>query len=294
MKYRVDHVTRVRYRSRVRMARFNLRLEPELWPGQVVENFKLTIEPRPSMSEKRAGPYPFNLTRIEIDQPIDKLEINASFRATAQDDATLDLVSPDLSIADLARAALDRNDLGPWAPAHYLYPSPLLPGLTEIAEWASQVLAANAPSFASALALTQAIHRDFTYDSDATDADTPVAEAFEIRRGVCQDFAHVLIEALRSAGLPAAYVSGYLRTTPPPGKPRLVGVDAMHAWAALWCGAQRGWVGLDPTNGSIAGSGHIAIAIGRDYSDVAPIDGIFVGGGSQRLSTSVDVVTLED
>jgi transglutaminase-like putative cysteine protease len=121
-----------------------------------------------------------------------------------------------------------------------------------------------------------------------------VSEAFAIRRGVCQDFAHILIEAFRSVGLPAVYVSGYLRTVPPPGKPRLVGVDAMHAWAALWCGIQRGWVGLDPTNGCVAGSGHLVTAVGRDYADVSPIDGIFVGGGSQRIETSVDVVPLDD
>src|SRR5690606_8179727 len=109
---------------------------------------------------------------------------------------------------------------------------------------------------------------------------------------VCQDFAHILIVALRSAGLPAGYASGYLRTLPPPGKPRLAGVDAMHAWVMLWCGPQRGWIGLDPTNGCITGPDHIIIAFGRDYADVSPIDGVFVGKAAQHLDTSVDVVPM--
>ncbi len=292
MRYRVDHLTRVQYRSPVRLARFNLRLAPIAWPGQTTSGFSLAIEPRPARREERIGAYPFLLTRVEIDQPIETLEIRARFEASAED-AMLDLAMPDPSIADVARSALAQRSLEPRAPTLYLYPSPLLPGERAIADWAGAFLAADAPVFATGLALTQAIQRDFRYDSDATEADTPVAQAFAMRRGVCQDFAHILIEAFRSAGLPAAYVSGYLRTVPPPGQKRLVGVDAMHAWVALWCGVQRGWVGFDPTNGCVAGSGHLVTAIGRDYADVSPIDGIFVGGGSQRIETQVDVVPLD-
>jgi transglutaminase-like putative cysteine protease len=292
MRYRVEHLTRVKYRSPVRLARFNLRLAPVAWIGQTTSGFTLAIDPKPTLREERPGAYPFHLTRVEIDQPIETLEIRARFEATAQD-AMLDLAMPDPPIATIARSALAQRSLDAWSPTLYLYPSPLLPGERAIADWAAPLLPADAPVLAAGLAITQAIHRDFRYDSDATEADTPVAEAFAIRRGVCQDFAHILIEAFRSAGLPAAYVSGYLRTVPPPGQKRLVGVDAMHAWVALWCGVQRGWVGLDPTNGCIAGSGHLVTAIGRDYADVSPIDGIFVGGGSQRIETRVDVVPLE-
>ncbi len=292
MRYRVDHVTRVHYRSPVRLARFNLRLAPVAWPGQTTSGFSLAIEPRPSLREDRAGAYPFHLTRVEIDQPIETLEIRARFEASAED-AMLDLDIPDPSIGAVAGSALAQRSLDPDSPTLFLYPSPLLPGEGAIAAWARPRLPADAPVLAAGLALTRAIQRQFRYDSDATEADTPVADAFAIRRGVCQDFAHILIEAFRAVGLPAAYVSGYLRTVPPPGQARLVGVDAMHAWVALWCGVQRGWVGLDPTNGCIAGSGHLVTAIGRDYADVSPIDGIFVGGGSQRIETRVDVVPLE-
>jgi transglutaminase-like putative cysteine protease len=134
-----------------------------------------------------------------------------------------------------------------------------------------------------------ALHSEMQYDDGATGADTSPLEAFHQRRGVCQDFAHVMIVAARAHGVPAAYVSGYLRTLPPPGRPRLVGADAMHAWVNLWCGDELGWVGFDPTNNVFAETDHIFVAMGRDYGDVAPLDGVFHGGKGQEMSVSVDV-----
>ena len=145
---------------------------------------------------------------------------------------------------------------------------------------------------AAGLALARAIKDGFRYDGNATTLGTSPAEAFASRSGVCQDFAQVMISGARSAGLPAAYVSGYLRTVPPPGHARLVGADATHAWAMLWCGPMRGWIGFDPTNGCTVGEDHIVLAIGRDYADVAPIDGIFLGRHGQRIDVSVDVEPL--
>jgi transglutaminase-like putative cysteine protease len=292
MIYEIDHETRVRYEGQVRFARFNLRLEPSAWPTQRTSGFGLTVDPLPTSLSTRAGPYPVRVSRVVIDEALSELVIRSRFTAQVED-ATLDMHLPQLSIAEVGRAALDIQDLDCRAPGSYLFPSPLVPRIGAIADWARDSLAADAPVLDAALALAQRIEADFVYDGDATDADTPVSEAFRIRRGVCQDFAHILIAALRSAGLPAAYASGYLRTIPPPGQPRLVGVDAMHAWALLWCGPQRGWVGLDPTNGCITGNGHIFAAMGRDYADVSPIDGVFVGGGAQHLNTSVDVVPQE-
>jgi len=134
------------------------------------------------------------------------------------------------------------------------------------------------------------IQRDFVYDAEATTVSTPAAEAFRARRGVCQDFAHIMICGLRGLGLPAAYVSGYLRTTPPPGKPRLEGADATHAWVALWCGERQDWVGFDPTNALLVEDSHIRLATGRDYADVAPISGITLAPGDQALQVAVDVI----
>ncbi len=139
----------------------------------------------------------------------------------------------------------------------------------------------------SAFAPTSPIRRK------VTDISTPLDEAFAQRRGVCQDFAHIMIAGLRGLGLPAAYVSGYIRTIPPPGKARLQGADATHAWVSVWCGAEIGWLGVDPTNAIDAGNDHIVLAIGRDFSDVSPIYGVFVGSGAQELEVGVDVIPVQ-
>jgi transglutaminase-like putative cysteine protease len=294
MIYEVNHVTHVDYDAQVRLARFNLRLQPVAWPGQTISDFSLTVDPAPSgLFARAAAAYPATITRVVMDEPLYELTISSRFTVRVED-AMLDMLTEDLAIGDVAQRARELQEIDATAPCNYLYDSPLVPGSAEIGRWASDLLRRDAPIVENALALAQRIKEQFAYDVDATEADTPVASAFTMRRGVCQDFTHVLIAALRWAGLPAAYASGYLRTLPPPGQPRMVGVDAMHAWAMLWCGPQRGWVGLDPTNGCIAGSDHIFVALGRDYGDVAPIDGIFIGEGAQHLRTSVDVVPLAE
>jgi transglutaminase-like putative cysteine protease len=141
----------------------------------------------------------------------------------------------------------------------------------------------------AAAELMTRIRDDFKYDPKATAVSTPLSDAFDKRGGVCQDFAHIMIAGLRGLGLPAVYVSGYIRTLPPPGKPRLVGADASHAWVSLWCGDMFGWLDFDPTNAVLAGNDHIVIARGRDYADVSPIDGVILASGNQELSVSVDV-----
>ena len=133
------------------------------------------------------------------------------------------------------------------------------------------------------------VYTDFSYDKEATAVDTLTEDAFNGRRGVCQDFAHIAVACLRSVGLPARYVSGYLRTVPPEGKERLVGADQSHAWVAVYCGPELGWVDFDPTNDCFCQTDHIPIAVGRDYSDVVPIKGVFLGGGEPTLTVSVDV-----
>ncbi|MCA9209436.1 MAG: transglutaminase family protein, partial [Planctomycetales bacterium] len=140
--------------------------------------------------------------------------------------------------------------------------------------------------------LNARIHTEFAYDPRATTVNTPLEQVLKQRRGVCQDFAHLAIGCLRAMGLPARYVSGYLRTIPPPGQPRLVGADASHAWLSVYCGP-LGWVDLDPTNNVIPTTDHLTVAWGRDYSDVCPIQGVFVGGGQHTMTVSVDVEPLQ-
>lgn len=294
MIYHVRHRTIVHYDAPVRLARFNLRLKPAPWSGQWTTDYDVTIDPPPAKSESRPAAWPVQVARLVIERPTRKLVIDSSFRASVPGGAPIEPQPDDPTIGEVAQAALMERDMGPSAPAHYLYASTRAPLLTEIGQWSASDLSPDQPIVAAALTLTRRIKAEFAYIPGATDAGTPVGEAFAARHGVCQDFAHVMVVALRCAGLPAAYVSGYLRTDPPPGRPRLIGADAMHAWVMLWCGPTRGWIGFDPTNGVITGDGHVFIAMGRDYADVAPMDGMFVGGGGQRVEVMVDVAPEDD
>jgi transglutaminase-like putative cysteine protease len=195
-------------------------------------------------------------------------------------------------VAEIRAAAAASLRIDGRGPAHHVFPSRLVPLVSDIRDYAASSLADERPILEGALELALRIHADFTYDPVATDVTTPVAQAFDLRRGVCQDFAQVMISGLRGWGLPAAYVSGYLRTEPAPGMPRLVGADAMHAWVAVWCGAGVGWRGLDPTNGVVTALDHVEVAFGRDYADAAPLDGVIVSAGHQTLAVSVDVSPL--
>jgi transglutaminase-like putative cysteine protease len=193
---------------------------------------------------------------------------------------------------DLPAEIAGARRLDPQAPAHFLAPSPLVPRDAAIAAYAGQATH-DAQTVAEAVtALGEALHRDMRYDPEATEVDTPMAEAFAARHGVCQDFSHIMIAGLRSLGIPAGYVSGFLRTIPPPGKPRLEGADAMHAWVRAWCGAEAGWTEYDPTNAVPAGQDHIVVAYGRDYSDVSPVKGVLRASGGQHTDLAVDVIPL--
>lgn len=293
MIYNVRHRTLIRYVTPVRFARFNLRLRPAPWPGQWTSDHVLDVDPAPALLQSRVGGWLANVARLAIDEPLRQLTVESRFRAYVDQGAAAPLPD-DPSIRSVLRSALADREIGPSAPAHYLYASSRAPLLAQIGAWAARDLEPGRAVVAAALSLAQRIQAEFAYQPGATDASTPVGEAFAARHGVCQDFAHVMVVALRCAGLPAAYVSGYLRTLPPPGMARLVGADAMHAWVMLWCGPARGWIGFDPTNGCITGDGHVFVAMGRDYADVAPIDGLFVGGAGQSLSVMVDVAPEEE
>src|SRR6204780_3189026 len=159
-------------------------------------------------------------------------------------------------------------------------------------DYARESFTPGRPILEAAFDLTHKIHREFIFDSKATTVATPVLEVFKHRRGVCQDFAHLQIACMRSLGLPARYISGYLRTRPPAGKPRLIGADASHAWCSAWSPG-AGWVDFDPTNNCVPSDGHITVAWGRDYSDVSPIHGVLLGGARHTLDTGVDVIPVD-
>lgn len=198
-----------------------------------------------------------------------------------------------LSIADLRRACETLRDLGAESPLHFLGPSPRLPLNSAIRDFAHDLFRPSDSTAANVIRIGKALHDTMTFDATATTVDTDAADAFHLRRGVCQDFSHIMIIALQSLGIPAGYVSGYLRTLPPPGGVKLEGADAMHAWVRAWGGPDQGWIEYDPTNATLVGTDHIVAGYGRDYSDVPPVRGYLRSSGGQKNTQAVDVATVD-
>ncbi len=196
-------------------------------------------------------------------------------------------------LKDIGENVAAIRDMTANSPHHFSNFSPRLPNLPEIGEFAREFAIPGKSVEEVALAMCTEIHSTFKYDGEATNVDTPLNEAFMLKAGVCQDFSHIMIAGLRSLGIPAGYVSGFLRTIPPPGKPRLEGADAMHAWVRVWGGSDAGWLEFDPTNNMRAGSDHIVVGFGRDYSDVAPVIGVLKSYGEHKTRQEVDVAPVE-
>ena len=288
MIYDIRHVTTYRYDAPVASARCTLRLLPSNDDGQRVFDSGLEVAPNPSAITERTDFFGTRVANVTIASTHRELRITALSRVEVERRAA---PAAELTPAweDVRQSAFSSSALGPQAPAHYLYPSRLVPLHGPATDYARESFGKGRPIVEAAAELMTRIRQEFKYDPKATAVSTPLSEAFESRGGVCQDFAHIMIAGLRGLGLSAAYVSGYIRTLPPPGKPRLVGADASHAWVSLWCGEAFGWLDFDPTNAIMAGNDHIVIARGRDYADVSPIDGVILASGNQTLSVSVDV-----
>jgi transglutaminase-like putative cysteine protease len=291
--YALRHRTTYRYEEPVSFARCVLRLTPRTSSAQTVLSHAIAIAPRPSNSRDGIGPFGEKTRTVVIDTRHATLMIEATSKVDVHAPPPPDAKrSPPWE--DVRAAAFESASLSPDGPAAYLYPTRRAPTPAPITDYARQSFPAGRPIVEAAAELMTRIREDFTYDPEATDVSTPALNAFTARHGVCQDFAHVMISGLKGLGLPGAYVSGYLRTIPPPGKPRLEGADATHAWVSLWCGDAQGWVGFDPTNAVLVQNDHIVLAVGRDYSDVAPIDGIILAPGVQTLKVEVDVIPQEE
>ena len=292
MLYDVRLALHYDYDATVHGGRHLIRVAPISVPGvQRVVASALSFEPRPQRESTFTDFFGNSVTTLTYVMPHDHLDIRLTARVQVED-----LNPPaDLSPSrDALRQEIARYwSVEPDSPHHFLASSPRAPLVPAITHYVEDVTRGSPSVMAAATALCMAIHRDFTYDSKATDVQTKPAEAFALRKGVCQDFAHVMIAGLRGIGIPAGYVSGFLRTSPPPGKPRLEGADAMHAWARAWCGHHVGWVEFDPTNAMIAGPDHISIGHGRDYADVSPIVGVLKTHGSHDTTQSVDVLRVE-
>ena len=291
MIYDVRQSTTYHYASPVAVAHHVLRLTPIDRDGQRVHAAALDVSPVPV--ERREGQDFFGnrITWIALDQPHDTLTVKVAARVAVDRKAS---VQPGQTPPweEVRTAAFACADLSPQAPAHHLFPSRQVSLDPEIRDYAATSFTPGRAVLEGAIDLMKRIKTEFVYEIGATTASTTPPMSFALRRGVCQDFTHIMISGMRSLGLPAAYVSGYLRTTRKPDETKLEGADAMHAWVLAWCGADAGWIGLDPTNGILAGNDHVVLAIGRDYSDVAPIDGVIFASGTQRLEVSVQVAPV--
>jgi transglutaminase-like putative cysteine protease len=290
--YDIRHVTTYSYESPVSFARCSLRLEPRGGDGQQLVSHHVEIRPQPAERTVRRDFFGIPTESVLIETSHRTLRIDSRSRVSVSR-STPDRAAPSPDWARVRDAGFAATSLGPASPIGYVFPSPLVPVLKSVTEYAAASFPGAREVLAGAVELMHRVRTEFKYDPKATVISTPLTEVFEKRHGVCQDFAHVMIAGLRGLGLPAAYVSGYLRTIPPPGQPRLQGADATHAWVSLWCGEEIGWVGLDPTNDVLIGNDHIVLAVGRDFSDVSPVDGIIVGSRKQKLSVAVDVLPVE-
>lgn len=290
----IVHRTVYRYSAPVTVSQHAARVEPRALPNQHLESFSLRIEPDPSIRKVRTDYFGNRACFFSIQQVHSRLEIVAESRVTLAD-----VTPPVLSLSprwkEVARLFSDPVSPEVVAPYEFVFGSPLLRASPLLADYAGQSFGKESPLLVSVLDLNRRIHADFKYDKVATTVATPLEEVIKNRRGVCQDFAHYAIACLRSLGLAARYVSGYLRTEPRVGKseskPELIGADASHAWFSVFC-PDLGWIDFDPTNNMMPGTDHITLAYGRDFADVSPVSGIITGGGKHdvRAGVSVSVV----
>ena len=290
MNYSITHRTLYEYAAPVTMSHHVARLEPLSLATQTQESFTLKIFPEPSLRKARTDYFGNRLCLFSVQEVHSKLEIITHSRVNVTGKK---LPAPEQSPAWEVAAQMFRDPVSPEVvePYQFIFDSPQVRASFELADYARESFGKDTPVLAGALDLTRRIFEDFKFDPKATTVATPLEEVWEKRRGVCQDFAHLGIACLRSLGLPARYVSGYLRTRPPEGKPRLVGADASHAWFRIFCPG-IGWADFDPTNNVQPAADHITVAYGRDFGDVSPVAGILTGGGKHIVKVAVDVEPL--
>lgn len=290
MLYSIQHRTVYSYEAAASVSHHLTHLRPRATNRQRVLDFALEVEPEPANIAPHDDYYGNATSFITIGSPHRELRVIARSRVEVNAPAPIDpLKSP---AWETVRDASSRDVLtADTTASEYRYESPHVTTSSAFADYAAESFTTGRSIVDAQLHFTARIFHDFRFDPRATTISTPVEEVFRQRRGVCQDFAHFGIACLRSLGLPARYVSGYIETQPPPGKARLVGADASHAWFSLWC-SELGWIDADPTNNVVPGDRHITVAWGRDFSDVTPLRGVVVGGGEHALRVGVDVARL--
>ncbi|MBG7097161.1 transglutaminase family protein [Pseudomonas aeruginosa] len=294
-RYQVLHDTHYRYATPVSLSRQLAHLWPRECAWQACHERALLIEPGPSRREDGHDAFGNPLRRLAFERPHEALRVSARLQvevfahAPAQLTASpaWETVAAGLAFSGRALSAAELEA------CRYRVESPYVRIQRRFAEFAADCFPPGRPLLVAAAALMEKIFREFAFDAQATQGATPLDEVLERRRGVCQDFAHLMLACLRARGLAARYVSGYLLTRPPPGQARLIGADASHAWVSLYC-PENGWVDFDPTNDLLPDLEHITLAWGRDFSDVSPLRGVILGGGSHDPEVRVTVLPLQE
>jgi transglutaminase-like putative cysteine protease len=292
MTYEIIHTTTYNYSDPVSLSHHTLRLHPRDLPHQHCVENSLRLQPRPAVMQSHFDYFGNHMTFATVEGTHRKLvatsrsrvEIKAAAWPNPAETPTWEAVR-DFTLGYRADEILEARE--------FVYASPLITKEPEFATYAAPSFTPRRPVLEAVLDLTDHLHREFAFDPKATNVATPLADVFKMRRGVCQDFAQLEIAFLRALGIPARYVSGYIETDPPPGKPRLAGADATHAWVSFFCPG-IGWIDVDPTNNLLPSTRHITVAWGRDYSDVSPIRGVILGSGEHSLEVAVDVVPLAE
>jgi transglutaminase-like putative cysteine protease len=291
MIYRIVHRTTYKYKYPVSVGNHVACLKPRSLLRHQVARSELRIQPPPATCTERVDYFGNLLCFFTVQEPHKELVVEARNEVIMEGNTT---PWPNWSPPWEEAARSLANDKSPAGLEAYQFgfESPRIRIRPEFASYALQSFTPGQPMLDALLDLTARIHKDFRFDSKVTNVRTPTEEVFRKRRGVCQDFAHLQIACLRSLNIAARYVSGYLRTYPPPGQPRLVGADASHAWVSAYCPG-IGWLDMDPTNNVVPSNGHVTLAWGRDYGDVSPLRGLILGGGAHTLKVGVDMEPLD-
>ncbi len=294
--YVVVHETRYKYEAPVGLSRQILHLSPRNTQFQTCASHRIHIVPEPEILESTVDAFGNPITSFCIEDDHESLDVIATSRVDLiarpypDDDKTPPWDQVRARLAYNAGRRPHREDLDA---ARFLFESSRVRNKRELAAWTQTMFPPGTPLMRGVRALMNKIHHDFKFDPKATTVSTPVMEVFANKKGVCQDFAHLMLSCLRSIGLAARYVSGYLLTKPPPGKPRLVGADASHAWVSVYC-PDHGWLDSDPTNAIFPSLEHVTLGWGRDYDDVIPLRGVLLGGGDHELDIAVTVVPINE
>jgi len=291
MHYLLSHRTSYSYASSVDSAHHIAHLRARSFAGQKVTSISIVTEPTPALAVQHVDYFGNLIDIYRIDQPHQRFDIEVRAAVEVHFPAP-PAASTTPAWEEIARMLAGDGFPTPIEASEFVHDSPLVPRDETLLAYAASSFAPDRPILAAVRELTSRIKADFDYRPGATDISTPLHEVFEGKSGVCQDFAHIMIGACRTHGVAAAYVSGYIRTASSKEEIALRGADASHAWVAVWCGETAGWVHLDPTNDLVASEDHVAVAWGRDFSDVSPLRGVILGGGKHSYGVAVTLVPM--